>query len=100
MKTDCSAAVTSSGRAGGLMLDNNSHLDLKNLSATLPAYRMTYLDEVLGNLHHIEEVDGGCIALIGKIYVLLPSEMAEKLQGSVGRRIGILYLDGYKLRVF
>jgi hypothetical protein len=60
--------------------------------------RMKELDEVLGDLHQVEETDGGCLALIGKILVLLPPEMAGKLQGLIGKRIGVLRLDGYHLR--
>lgn len=62
------------------------------------AYRMSELDEVLGDLHAVEEADGGCQALIGKIPVVLPSELAGKLEGLVGKRIGILRLDGYHVR--
>jgi hypothetical protein len=32
--------------------------------------------------------------------VLLPEELAEKLQALVGKRIGILRLDGYHVRCF
>jgi len=58
-------------------------------------YRMKELDEVLGDLHHIEEIEGGCLALIGKISVLLPPELAGKLHGLVGCRVGVLRLDGF-----
>lgn len=61
-------------------------------------YRMKDLDEVLGDLHRIEETEGGCIALIGKIPVILPPEMVVKLQNLVGRNVGILRLDGYHIR--
>jgi hypothetical protein len=59
------------------------------------AYRLSELEEVLGELHSIEITEIGLIAVIGKITVLLPEELADKLQGLVGRRIGILRLDGY-----
>lgn len=66
---------------------------------TVHPYVMKDLEEVLGDLHHIEEAEGGIIALIGKIPALLPSELAGKLQGLIGRRIGIIRLDGqYRAR--
>ena len=61
-------------------------------------YRMSELDEVLGDLHHVEEAEGGCLVLIDKIPVLLPVELAGKLQGLVGRRVGVLRLEGYRVR--
>lgn len=63
------------------------------------AHRMDELEEVLGDLHSIEECDGWIIALIGKIPVLLPEEMAPRLKELVGRRIGVLRYNGYRLRV-
>jgi hypothetical protein len=65
---------------------------------TVFPYRMKNLDEVLGDLHHVQEAEDGCLALIGKITVLLPSEMAGKLQGMIGKPVGILRLDGYRVR--
>lgn len=62
------------------------------------AYHMKDPDEVRGDLLRLEKTEGGCMALIGKICVFLPSEMAEKLQGLIGRRIGILRLDGYRVK--
>ena len=62
-------------------------------------YRMCELDEVLGPLHHVEDSpQGGCLALIGKIPVLLPIELQDRLQGLLGKRIGVLRLDGYRVR--
>lgn len=61
-------------------------------------YHMSELDEVLGPLYTIEEFDGGIVALIGKIPVYLPSELSEKLQGLIGRRMGVLRLEGYRVR--
>ena len=62
------------------------------------AYRLSELEEVLGDLHHIEETEDGCLALIGKISVLLPPELAGKLHGLVGCRVGVLRLDGFHVR--
>jgi hypothetical protein len=57
------------------------------------------LEEVLGELHSIKEMDIGLVALIGKIPVLLPPELGTRLAGLIGKRIGILRCDGYRLRV-
>lgn len=65
---------------------------------TVFPYRMRERDEVLGDLHHIENAEGGCLALIGKIPVLLPTELTERLQGLIGRRVGVLRLEGYRVR--
>lgn len=59
---------------------------------------MAELDEVIGDLQSIEEIDIGLLALIGKVQVILPFEMTEALCNLVGKRIGILRLDGYRVR--
>lgn len=61
-------------------------------------YHMSELDEVLGPLNAIEEFEGGIVALIGKIPVYLPSELTLKLQGLIGRRVGVLRIEGYRVR--
>ncbi len=61
-------------------------------------YHMVELDEVLGTLNAIEEFEGGIVALIGRIHVYLPSELSEKLQGLIGQRVGVLRLEGYRVR--
>ncbi|OPY54063.1 MAG: hypothetical protein A4E48_00449 [Methanosaeta sp. PtaU1.Bin060] len=58
------------------------------------AYRMRDLDEVRGDLQHIEEAGGGVLALIGKIPVILPPELEPHLREMVGRKCAILRLDG------
>ena len=62
--------------------------------------RLSELEEVLGELLSVENTEIGLIAVIGKVSVLLPEELAGSLQGLVGKRIGILRLDGYHLRCF
>ncbi|MCJ7443890.1 MAG: hypothetical protein MUO26_05075 [Methanotrichaceae archaeon] len=61
-------------------------------------YRMAELDEVVGDLYSIERTEVGLLALIGKVSVLLPEELAGKLSTLVGKRIGIIRLDGYRVR--
>jgi hypothetical protein len=61
-------------------------------------YRLSEYEEVLGVLHSVENKDMGLIAVIGKISVLLPDELAESLLGLVDKKVAILRLDGYHLR--
>ncbi len=61
-------------------------------------YHMRELDEVLGPLNSLEEANGWLLALIGKIPVLLPMELQDRLQSLLGKRIGVLRLDGYRVR--
>jgi len=63
-------------------------------------YYLQPWDEVLGPAISIEECEGHCLALIGKIPVLLPQEMSARLSEVKGQRIGILRTDNdYRLRV-
>ena len=62
------------------------------------AHRLSELKEILGELRSIENTEIGLVAQISKISVLLPEELAGKLQSLVGKRIGILRLDGYHVR--
>ena len=61
-------------------------------------YRLSELEEVVGELHSVEIAEVGSIATIGKIAVWLPEELAEQLKGLIGRRVAILRLDGYHFR--
>ncbi len=62
-------------------------------------FRHRERDEVRGVLHGIEKSpDGDIVALIGKIPTWLPPEMELPLKEMIGRKIGILRLDGYRLR--
>ncbi len=65
-------------------------------------YHMRPWDEVLGTDLEVEEHDGYCLALIGKILVCLPLEMAARLREAKGQRVGILRTDkdgDYRFRV-
>ena len=64
------------------------------------AYRLSELEMVHGDLHSVENTESGLIAVIGKISVSLPEELAGQLQALVGKRIGILSLDGYHVGCF
>ena len=61
-------------------------------------YRLSELEEIVGDLRSVENTDIGLVAVIGKISVLLPEELASKLQGLIGRRVGVLRLDGFRVR--
>lgn len=63
-------------------------------------YHMRPWDEVLGPALGVEEYDGHCLALIGKIPVILPQEMATRLGEAKGQRVGILRTDNdYRMRI-
>jgi hypothetical protein len=63
-------------------------------------YHIRPWDEVLGPALGVEEHDGHCLALIGKIPVILPQEMTAKLAEAKGQRIGVLRTDcDYRFRV-
>ena len=61
-------------------------------------HRLQELEEILGVFHTIEKTELGLLALIGKIQVLLPLELAGKLEALIGKRVGVLRLDGYHIR--
>jgi hypothetical protein len=63
-------------------------------------YHMRPWDEILGPALEVEEHDSHCLALIGKIPVVLPLEMASRLGEAKGQRVGILRTDNdYRFRV-
>ena len=61
---------------------------------------------ILENLMEIRDIlnglegsnDGGIIALFGCCPVRLPDELAPKLKELVGRKVGVLRLDGFRVR--
>lgn len=63
-------------------------------------YHMRPWDEVLGPAHEVEEHDDHCLALIGKIPVILPQELAARLTEAKGQRVGVLRTDiDYRFRL-
>jgi hypothetical protein len=63
-------------------------------------YHMRPWDEVLGSVDKVEEDEGHCIALIGKISVILPQELACRLSEAKGQHVGVLRTDNdYRFRV-
>lgn len=56
------------------------------------------LGEGRGELLRVHELDGFCIAIFSWGGISLPGEFAARLRGLVGRKVGILHLDGYHIR--
>lgn len=58
-------------------------------------------EEAVGVLHRLREIDGYCLANIGPVCVSLPEDMASKLKGMKGRKIGVLRTDiDYRFREY
>jgi hypothetical protein len=49
--------------------------------------------EVIGPLHSLQKYEGGLLARIGQIDVLLPDELEARLRVLQGKTIGILRTD-------
>lgn len=62
-------------------------------------HRLTELEEARGQLLRILELEGQCIAVFSWGAISLPAEMTGKLQGLIGRKVGILRLAGWHVRV-
>ncbi len=62
------------------------------------ASRLSELEEILGVLYSLEMSELGLIAVIGKIKVLLPEELAPQLESLLGKRMALLRLRGYHVR--
>jgi hypothetical protein len=67
----------------------------------LTVYGLSPWEEVLGQFTDLKQNSEGFFeALIGKVLIALPDEMAAKLKGLQGQRIGILRTDtDYRLRI-
>lgn len=62
------------------------------------AHRLNELEEACGKLLRVSKVDGFTIAVFAWGEIALPADMAGKLSELVGRRVGIIRLDGYRVR--
>jgi hypothetical protein len=66
-------------------------------------YRLSFYEECVGVLNNLNEENGLLIALIGKISLVLPLELEEKMRPHIGKRFSILRTDipskPYLLRV-
>ncbi len=56
------------------------------------------LEEARDFLQGIMEINGCCIAQFSFGNIQLPSDLAPQLRKLVGKKIGILRLDGYRIR--
>jgi hypothetical protein len=71
-----------------------------NVGPTLfEAHRLEELEEAVGVLYQVSEQEGHCLAVFSWGTIVLPADMAAKLSSLVGQRVGILRLDGYRVRV-
>ena len=62
--------------------------------------RLVELEEAVGFLHQVAELEGYCVAVFSWGKVSLPGELVGRLRTLQGRRVGILRYDGsYRLRI-
>lgn len=62
--------------------------------------RLAPFEEAIGVLHKLQELEGYSLANIGPVCVSLPEDLASKLKGLQGRKIGVLRTDcDYRFRV-
>lgn len=85
---------------------NNFNLNILSLllgdmkECTEKITRLSPFEEAIGVLHKLQEIDGYCVANIGPVCVSLPEDMASKLKGLEGQKIGILRTDiDYRFRI-
>jgi hypothetical protein len=70
------------------------------IESTEKIIRLAPFEGAIGVLHKHQEMDGYCLANIGPVCVSLPGDMASKLEGLQGRKIGVLRTDSdYRFRV-
>jgi len=62
--------------------------------------RLAPFEEAIGVLHKLQEFDGYSLANIGPVCVSLPEDIASKLKGLQGQKIGVLRTDrDYRFRI-
>jgi len=70
------------------------------IESTEKLIRLSPFEEAIGVLHKLHKDDGCCIADIGPVRVTLPEDMASKLEGLTGQKIGVLRTDSdYRFRI-
>jgi len=60
--------------------------------------RLQYGEEGRGQLLQVHNADGFCIADFSWGSVVLPVELEAGLRKLIGRKVGILNLEGYRMR--
>jgi len=63
------------------------------------SYRLQVWEEAVGKLTDVKENEGYCLAMIGPVCVAFPRDLAAKLRGMQGKRIGILRADANDYRI-
>ena len=63
------------------------------------ARRLEELEEAVGVLRQVSELEGYCLAVFSWGSVYLPGELAARLRELTGKKLAILRLNGYHLRV-
>jgi len=58
------------------------------------AHRLGELEEACGQLLQVTEIEGFAVAVFAWGAVSLPGELAARLRGLQGKRIGILRIEG------
>jgi hypothetical protein len=64
------------------------------------ARRLGELEEAVGVLRQVSELEGYCLAVFDWGKVCLPAELGTRLQDLLGKRLGMLRYNGsYRLRI-
>ena len=70
------------------------------IDSTETISRLAPFEEAIGVLHKLQELEGYSLANIGPVCVSLPEDIASKLKGLQGQKIGVLRTDcDYRFRV-
>lgn len=70
------------------------------MESTEKIIRLAPFEEAIGVLHKLQELEGYSLANIGPLCVSLPEDIASKLNGLQGQKIGVLRTDcDYRFRV-
>jgi len=67
--------------------------EFAKINLTYTSYWLRYWEDAIGNLEMIWRENGLLKAMIGKLILVLPIELEEKLQPLQGQRISILHTD-------
>jgi hypothetical protein len=76
---------------------NNACSEYKFILGNGP-HRPQNLEENRGVLLQVTELEGFAVATFSHGAISLPREFADRLRVLVGRKVGILCLDGYHIR--
>jgi hypothetical protein len=74
-----------------MAIEENSEFAKINLN--YPSYWLRHWEDAIGHLERIWRENGLLKAIIGKLILILPIDLEEKLQPLLGQRISILHTD-------